>query len=84
MAVETMTNINLQWKGTDACYDLYCECSPEMNQHFCGFFGDTFICGQPNGGHGDPEEWDNYPPDGPAYCGKKWRIPHEIIALEIT
>lgn len=33
----------LQWKGTDACLDLYCTCGQDL--HFDGYFADELTCG---------------------------------------
>jgi hypothetical protein len=33
----------LQWKGTDACLDLYCTCGEQF--HFDGYFADELTCG---------------------------------------
>ena len=64
----------LQWKGTDACYDFYCPCSPDWPQHFDGYFGGTFACGG---------EKDDDGSDPPGFCGKKWRLPFTLSAAEI-
>ena len=61
----------LQWKGTKACYDFYCQCNPEEPQHFDGYLGDVFTCGNPSVVEDDKEHGDSR-----TYCGKKWRLPH--------
>lgn len=33
----------IQWKGTDACLDLYCVCGSQ--DHFDGFFAYRWRCG---------------------------------------
>jgi len=33
----------IQWKGTDACIDLYCSCGRQF--HFDGYFADELTCG---------------------------------------
>jgi hypothetical protein len=41
-----MTNgpeVFLQWKGTDACLDLWCPCGREL--HFDGYFASQLTCG---------------------------------------
>jgi hypothetical protein len=69
----------LQWKGTEACYDFYCPCNPEEPQHFDGFFGDTFTCGQ---GLDDYDKAKSLI-EKIVYCGKKWRLPYTLTAAEI-
>jgi hypothetical protein len=60
--------INLQWKGTEACYDFYCPCgwqgsddpaSDEPDNHEDGFFKQEFQCGG---------------------CGQWWHLPNLIMA----
>ena len=60
--------INLQWKGTDACYDFYCPCgwqgsedptSDAPNNHVDGFFAQEFQCGG---------------------CGRWWHLSNTVIA----
>ena len=34
----------IQWKGTDACIDLYCTCGEQF--HFDGYFAYELTCGQ--------------------------------------
>lgn len=34
----------VQWKGTDACLDLYCACG--QNLHFDGYFASELTCGR--------------------------------------
>jgi hypothetical protein len=70
--------INLQWKGTDACYDLYCPCNPNDPQHWDGMFGQWFTCGK-----SDPGEPDDEPPAVP-WCGKVWWLPNRIVAVEVS
>ncbi|HEX9538202.1 MAG TPA: hypothetical protein VGA04_08525 [Streptosporangiaceae bacterium] len=65
----------LQWKGTDACYDFYCSCSPEEPQHFDGMFGEQFTCGS-------TADEDSELPDG-GFCGKTWRLPFNLSAIEV-
>ena len=36
--------IFLQWKGTDACLDLYCTCGDQF--HFDGYFASELTCGK--------------------------------------
>jgi hypothetical protein len=60
--------VNLQWKGTDACYDFYCPCGWEgaddavypYAPHWDGYSGVQFQCGG---------------------CGQWWHLPHKLIAL---
>lgn len=65
----------LQWKGTEACYDLYCSCSPEEPQHWDGFFGGTFTCGS-------TADEQSEPPRG-GFCGKTWQLPWSLMAAEV-
>ena len=69
-----LAEISLQWKGTDACYDLYCPCNPDEPQHWDGLFGQWFTCGS------EPE--DDRDPDL-TYCGKIWWLPNRIVAIEV-
>jgi len=34
---------NIQWKGTDVCIDIYCECGE--HSHFDGYFMSFIKCG---------------------------------------
>jgi hypothetical protein len=68
--------INLQWKGTDACYDFYCPCGgtsaatdpdsidrplvEEGHGHEDGFFKQEFQC---------------------AACGEWWHLPNRLYAM---
>jgi hypothetical protein len=40
---DTRPEVFLQWKGTDACLDLYCTCGGQF--HFDGYFADELTCG---------------------------------------
>lgn len=61
--------VNLQWKGTDACYDFWCPCGWEgpdpadepdaKHNHEDGFFKQEFQCGG---------------------CGRWWHLPNALIA----
>jgi hypothetical protein len=61
--------VNLQWKGTDACYDFYCPCGwegsddpsdPDLpDSHRDGMFMQEFQCGG---------------------CGRWWHLPNLLIA----
>ena len=73
LIVASRCEINLQWKGTDACYDFYCSCNPEEPQHFDGEFGDLFTCGNPSVVADDEEAGESR-----TYCAKTWRLPHTI------
>ncbi len=42
-AAGDQTNVFLQWKGTDACFDFWCECG--WNGHFDGYFASQVACG---------------------------------------
>ena len=35
-------NAFIQWKGTDVCFDFWCECGSEG--HFDGLFAHNFLC----------------------------------------
>lgn len=37
-----VTSVFVQWKGTDACFDYWCECGTAG--HFDGYFANTFEC----------------------------------------
>jgi hypothetical protein len=39
----TRPDLFLQWKGTDACLDLYCACGQDL--HFDGYFAHELTCG---------------------------------------
>jgi hypothetical protein len=67
----------LQWKGTDACYDFYCPCSPDEPQHWDGYFGGEFTCGKSSPARDESEGRE------PAWCGKRWRLPWSLTAAEI-
>jgi hypothetical protein len=41
--VSDRPDLFLQWKGTDACLDLYCTCGQDL--HFDGFFATELTCG---------------------------------------
>lgn len=69
--------ISLQWKGTEACYDFYCPCSPNEPQHRDGFFQQWFTCGE-----SQPER-DNYPDGDVSYCGRTWWLPNRVEAVEV-
>ena len=84
--------INLQWKGTDACYDFYCPCNPEEPQHVDGMFAQWFTCGKPNG---DVKVYDRQGNDITAdsghdldpdltYCGRTWWLPNRAEATEVS
>lgn len=66
-----MARVNLQWKNTDACYDLYCDCNPEWPQHADGYFQQEYTCGS-NIDQDDPEE------AALTFCGKTWRLPNDL------
>lgn len=36
--------IFIQYKGTDICFDFYCECGAQG--HFDGYFAQNFMCGK--------------------------------------
>ena len=36
------TNLFIQWKGTDVCFDFYCECGQQS--HFDGYFAYSIQC----------------------------------------
>lgn len=38
----TATKVFLQWKGTDACFDFYCDCG--VQTHFDGYFAYWVRC----------------------------------------
>lgn len=38
----TETELNIQWKGTDACLDFYCQCGEYS--HFDGYFAMALKC----------------------------------------
>src|SRR5258708_29254678 len=66
-SVSEACEINLQWKGTDACYDFYCPCGWEgadnsfdgPSNHEDGLFKQEFQCGG---------------------CGRWWHLPNRMIA----
>jgi hypothetical protein len=72
MEEEKAAEINLQWKGTDACYDFYCPCgwrgpddprSEEIDtNHRDGYFQQWFTCGG---------------------CHRVWWLPNKIVAVEV-
>ena len=35
-------NVFVQWKGTDVCFDFWCECGKDC--HFDGYFASCFEC----------------------------------------
>jgi hypothetical protein len=73
-----LADVFLQWKGTDACYDFYCTCNPDVPQHFDGMFGGTFRCG------GDREEGAEPRPDARVtYCGATWRLECTLRAWQM-
>lgn len=39
-----MASINIQWKGTDVCLDMYCDCG--VDTHFDGYFASALECGE--------------------------------------
>ena len=43
MSDDVRPEVFLQWKGTDACLDLYCTCGKQF--HFDGYFADELTCG---------------------------------------
>lgn len=60
--------INLQWKGTDACYDFYCPCGMDdddlgLGNHCDGLFQQWFAC---------------------SGCGRVWCLPNRIAAVEVS
>jgi len=69
--------INLQWKGTDACYDFYCPCNPHEPQHRDGIFQQWFTCGERPAADGSDLD------ESLVYCGKTWWLPNKIIAVEV-
>lgn len=40
--IDEGTEIFLQWKNTDACFDFYCECGAQF--HFDGYFAYAVCC----------------------------------------
>jgi hypothetical protein len=59
--------VNLQWKGTNACYDFWCPCgwegpddpNDEPTNHADGYFKQDFRCGG---------------------CGRWWHLPNRLVA----
>ena len=43
MSDDTRPDAFIQWKGTDACLDLYCTCGEQF--HFDGYFAYELTCG---------------------------------------
>lgn len=41
-----MANVYIQWKGTDACLDFYCDCDPSEPAHLHGDFVYSVKCPQ--------------------------------------
>lgn len=41
--VDPKPNAFIQWKGTDVCFDFWCECGD--SGHFDGYFAYQFRCG---------------------------------------
>jgi len=44
MSDDTRPDAFIQWKGTDACLDLYCTCGGQF--HFDGYFAYELTCGR--------------------------------------
>jgi hypothetical protein len=67
-------NVNLQWKGTEACFDFYCPCGKSTDKGWPEDEERGVIQGH---GHRDgffQQEWQC------EACGRWWHLPNRLFA----
>ena len=69
--------VNLQWKGTDACYDFFCPCGGTADETDpASLSGEPLVeegCGHEDGYFKQEFRC--------AACGRWWHLPNKLVAM---